>query len=350
MLKVCGNNASILHPKKETEMEVFQFPMARSSILPIKRLCHQIWIRAALIRYITAVERGDVSPRNPIPGRKGTWEWFSVELFGDEYPDDRFEENTARNLLSVANDGSDPRTHKRYIRINKFTPHHLYVGCPTVKRKPGGPTPKKESTQPVPVDHYVVEIDLVKKLEDRLPGSALWESAFLWELANPQQLLSVETLRLAINDHLRVLNLVRPSIAQRRHFLTEEEFDRFRKVGFDEQKRRYAKALLPLTECICPRAISLLAALCAESYLADNDTLFELHRDAMEVAIRNLLAHDLMKDVAHDFVAQVAVNILDGYGREFDLPQPSSLSAPLMPMEDWERQTGASWVSIPDLG
>lgn len=323
--------------------------MARPDTPPVVRLSRQVWIRAALIQYVAAVQHGDIASRAPVPEGAPIWTWFALELFGDDFPED-FAESMTRNLLGIAKLGNDPRKQTRYVPLEEATGHPAFMHYKKVELRTRGPSPKRGAKSNRETAHYEIPIDLVAMIDEKLPGTAAWETAFLWDLANRQQLLSIETLRLAINDHLRILNLVRPSMAQRRHFLTEEEFDRFRKVGFDEQKRRYAQALLPLTECICPHAISLLAALCAESYLADNDTLFELHRDAMEVAIRNLLAHDFMKDVAHDFVAQVAVNILDGYGREFDLPQPSSLSAPLIPMEDWERQTGASWVSIPDLG
>jgi hypothetical protein len=320
--------------------------MARPSTLPIMRLSHRLWIRAALISYLTAVSRRDVSAKSPPPEGKAVWEWLAHELLGDMDPDGLLAKNMARNLQGIADDGNDPRLQKPYIRVEDVKKHSTYEGCAIVKRRPFGPTPKGETKEEATSDYYEVPIDVVALVEHRLPGTADWASAFVWDLVASEDHLSLEAIREAIGRLLHILKLVRPSLAQRRHCLPAEDYDRFRRVGSEEQKRRYRAALQPITQLGCAHSISLLAALCAESYLADNETLFEIHRDAAASAMENLLSHDLMKEVRHDFMNLVGLRFLDGYTRELNLPEASSLSAPLMHVEDWNAQTGMTWAPV----
>ena len=264
---------------------------------------------------------------------------FAYELFGDVYPDDPSATKMARNLLGVASLGNDPRKQKRYVPVSDVLNKEAYADYKIVARRPSGPNPKGENKSQKTVAHYEVPIDLIELIEEKVPGSASWESAFFWDLIDFDKFLSLGVIQRAIADLLHTLKLVRPSAAERRRYIPPAIGERFGLRSIEEEKKRYFEALVPLTRLGCGHSVSLLAALCAESDLTGDYSLLDVHGRALSLAIDNFRSHELMQEMEVALIIP-SNRIVSGYRGYFDLPPYSLLSAPLMSLEDWEKHTG----------
>ena len=301
-----------------------------------------------MARYLAEIQDGTIRPREPVPASGKLWAWFAREVIGPIDPADPFNARVGQAIVGIANEGNDPRSLKRLIPIDQVHLPDHYKQCNVVVRRQSGKLANDHEGARAQIRYYEVPINLVAAVEALLPGSAAWETAFLWTLAGPK-VLSLEVIRRHIAHLIQILDLCRPSVPERRQYLSPEAFDAFSSASLSERKERYRVSLRPLSESVSAHSMSLLAALCVESFLAENEILLDIHRQALVEAMRSFFSNQIMKDARDTFIKLVGLKILDAYWDEPDLPVRSMLSAPLVPMGDWQSQTGHSWIYLPDL-
>ena len=322
--------------------------MARPELSHLDRLSHSIWLRAALTRYLEEIRTGAATPRQPVPTTGKLWAWFEREVIGSIDPTDLLSAHAGQLVAGVANEGNDPRRAKRLVPYEQVHDHGRYQGCKIVRRKPSGRPSRDQQGERAEISYYEIPLDLVDAVEELLPGSTSWESAFLWTLVEPD-LLPIETIRRHISQLLHKLMLCRPSVEERRRLLAGEDYESTHPVAAEAQAELYRASLLLLTKNVSAQSMSLLCALCAESFLAEDDLLLDLHRDAFVEAIKNFFVGPVLAEAKRAFCELIGRPILTGYWKEPDLPLPSDLSRPLVSLADWESQTGRSWVVLQDI-
>ena len=134
-----------------------------------------------------------------------------------------------------------------------------------------------------------------------------------------------------------VMGLVSPSLDEYRHHLTAEDFNALAHLSHEEQVRRYEGAMNLLTRDPTANSLSLLASLVAESYITDQAILLDIHRHAFYQGIQNLFDEPLLKDVAKEFMHDVAVMILTTSWQFPASYHVSSLSEPFVPFDTWDK-------------
>ncbi|HEV2679080.1 MAG TPA: hypothetical protein VGV14_01125, partial [Rhodanobacter sp.] len=268
------------------------------------------------------------------------------ELIGSPDPNHPQNDRAAQGILGVVKSGNDPRALFRLIPKGEVQDPAQFEQYEVISRRQSGKLAKDHKGDREVSDYYKIPIDLVARVEELLPGSAAWESAIFWQLATPH-LPPLEWVRAAIQHLIRTLRLCRPSFDERRLHLAPEDFALLKSQTLEEQIRVYRESLNPLIQNATADSLSLLATLTVESYIVDNDILFNLHVDATKQVLRELLSHELMADIRATFNRHVTSQILGMNWDEPDLHEPSSLTSPLMKIEDLECMVGAPVIYLP---
>lgn len=316
--------------------------MARPELSLLDRLSHSIWLRAAISRYLEEIRIGATTPKHPVPSTGRLWAWFEREMIGSIEPSDMLNPRAGQLIAGVANDGNDPRRLKRLIPCEQASDHGRYEEYKIVYRKPSGrPSPDQKSDR-IETAYYEVPLDLVEVIEERLPGSSSWESAFLWTLVKPD-LLPLETIRRRIAQLLGELKYCRPWPEERQLHASASDDDA---MAPELREETYRASLVPLTKDASAQSISLLGALCAESHLSEDEALLKIHCDAFEEAAMNFFTAPLLEEAKRAFAELVARPILTGYWEEPDLPVASDIARPLVSLADWELQIGHKLIVL----
>ena len=88
-----------------------------------------------------------------------------------------------------------------------------------------------------------------------------------------------------------------PSVDEYRPYLSTEKFSELKELSEAEIESRYRQSLEPFIAAKSADAMSLLAALVAESFISDDELMMDIHRDAFKQASERLLADEYFKDV-----------------------------------------------------
>lgn len=302
----------------------------RPAITDLDRLRHRFWIRALLRQSI-----------DPI-GDDGVELW--TPLAGAIFPELQcLKKHNLQALSFVRDAGIDPATVIR--RIEKFdlecdpdpTVLAACLAMPDAKwvtRRPSGRLAAGEDTKLV-TEYLEIKTNLVELGELIAPGSSDWETAGFWRLAQPRP-PQLDTLREAIFELKGRLGLCAPNREQRYSHLSRDALNDLNEADFANHAAIYRSSLTPIVESGKADAISLLAALVAETFITDQAVLHAIHRDAFDEACNILLKDPLMMDINSDFKRLVAMPILCG---SWEMPvhfHVSSLNAPFMSCSDFE--------------
>jgi len=308
--------------------------MARPKDDPLIRLSRRIWIRALR----TSV---DERAAEPLASDENTWNALGRQLLSfsshPQYASLRFQ-----GLLGVVNDGNDPRLIVRRILLDEtkgVTPKDEVV----VERKPS----RRASTDPDQAKNYhEIPVDLVECGTKLCPGSEQWETAYLWRVAMPQ-LPRFEELRMVISRLTTRLGMHTPSLDEYRPFLSTVELSKLEQLTEAQAESRYRQSLEPFIAAKSADAMSLLAALVAESFITDQELMMDIHRDAFKQASQRMLADEYFKDVEQDFYSMVTARILVMNWQMPTAYHVSSITSPFIAMDRWKEITGVDdWISI----
>ena len=88
-----------------------------------------------------------------------------------------------------------------------------------------------------------------------------------------------------------------PSVDECRPYLCTEKFSELKELSEAEIESRYRQSLEPFIAAKSADAMSLLAALVAESFISDDELMMDIHRDAFKQASERLLADEYFKAV-----------------------------------------------------
>lgn len=311
--------------------------MVRPKEDPLIRLSRRIWIRALRTS-------ADEKAAKPLEPEENTWKSFGVQLLKlSSHP--QYAELPFQALLGVVDNGNDPRLLVRRIPLDEtrgVEPKDEGV----VERKPSRRDP---TADPDEVKKYLeIPVDLIKCGKDLCPGSEHWENAYLWRMAMPQ-LPRLEVLRVVISQLTNRLGMHSPSVDEYRPYLSTEEFSELKELSEAEIESRYRLSLEPFIAAKSADAMSLLAALVAESFITDDELMMDIHRDAFKQASERLLADEYFKDVEEDFYNMVTARILVMNWQMPAAYHVTSITSPFITMARWEEITGLDdWISIWD--
>ncbi|QIL19638.1 hypothetical protein [Thermomonas sp. HDW16] len=246
-----------------------------------------------------------------------------------------------QGILGVVNRGTNPRSLIRRIAADELDfelPETTVFVLRTKsgRGRRGGKKDKKEMKQK---KYLEIPIDLVEAGERLCPGSSHWEDAYLWRLAGPV-LPGLEEIRVAIFYLKHRLGFCSPSPEEHARHLTALGVARLSLLSESEMQDCYAAALVPIAKTASADALSLLAALLAESFITNQKTLLRLHRNAFHLSVETLLSEPLMMDIGKEFRDWITDGILDTAWEQPAEQHISSLSAPLIPIKEWEAISG----------
>jgi hypothetical protein len=311
--------------------------MARPKDNPLIRLSRRIWIRALRTS-------ADEKAAKPLEPEENTWKAFGVQLLMlSSHP--QYAELPFQALLGVVDNGNDPRRTIRRIPLHETRGVELEDEG-VVERKPSRRDP---TADPDEVKNYLeVPVDLVECGKQLCPRSEEWVLAYLWRVAMPQ-LPRLEELRMVISRLTIRLGMHTPSVDEHRPYLSTEEFSELKELSEAEAESRYRRSLEPFIAAKSPDAMSLLAALVAESFITDEEMMMDIHRDAFKQASERLLADEYFKDVQEDFYNTVTARILSMSWLMPAAYHVSSITSPFITMDRWKEITGRDdWISIWD--
>lgn len=308
--------------------------MVRPKDDPLVRLSRRVWIRALRTSVAECAARdGNSGP--------GSWNELGRQLLGvSSHPDHAGLRFPA--LHGVISDGNDPRLIIRRIPLDELK-RPVPEGSCVVKRRPSGRASADEDRAK---SYLEIPVDLVECGEKICPGSANWETAYLWRLAMPQ-LPRLDELRLSISRLKSRLGLCTPCLDEYQSHISPQEFSKLSKLSHSRSTARYRYSLEPLIVAKSADAMSLLAALVAECLITDHELLMNIHREAFFQAVRNLLADTHMADIEKDFQELIAARVLMMSWEQPTTYHVSSINSPFISMDRWKEITGIqNWVSV----
>lgn len=308
--------------------------MVRPKDDPLVRLSRQVWIRALRTSVAKCAARdGSSGP--------GSWNELGRQLLSvSSHPD--YAGLRFQALHGVISDGNDPRLIIRRIPLDELNGSVPEGSC-VVERRPSGRASADEDRAK---SYLEIPVDLVECGEKICPGSANWETAYLWRLAMPQ-LPRLEELRLSISRLKNRLGLCTPSLDEYQSHISPQEFSKLEKLSHSRITARYRYSLKPLIVAKSADAMSLLAALVAECFITDHESLMNLHRDAFFQAVRHLLADTYMADIEKKFQELIATRVLMMSWEQPTAYHVSSINSPFISMDRWKEITGIQgWVSV----
>lgn len=244
-----------------------------------------------------------------------------------------------QTLISVAERGTDPRGVRR-IPSAVLTPADLEALASSDgnyswfnERLPTGPLAVDEKR--VPLEYLEFPVDLVECAERLYPGSGEWMKCHLiWTLAHPV-LPPLDELREEMARLKWSLRLLTPPPLQREAMTDEPAF-----LPLEQAAARYSASLKVLSTRIDARSLSLLAGLIAESHIIGDETLLNIHKEHFQSAVDLLLDHQWMASLRMPFRRIVTSRFLLCSWESPAFQHRSSIHAPFVALEDWERQTG----------
>lgn len=308
--------------------------VARPKEDPLVRLSRKVWIRA----FRTSVAEGASRDGNFGPG---SWNELGRQLLSvSSHPD--YAGLRFQALHGVVSDGNDPRRIIRRIPLDELKGPVPKGSC-VVKRRPSG----RDSADEDRAKSYLeIPVDLVECGEQICPGSADWETAYLWRLAMPQ-LPRLEELRVSISRLKRRLGLCTPSLSEYKSHVSPPEFSKLAKLSDSRGTAQYRDSLEPLIVAKSADAMSLLAALVAECFITDQELLLNLHREAFFQSVRHLLADTHMADIEKEFQELVAARVLITSWEQPTTYHVSSINSPFISLDRWREITGIQdWISV----
>ena len=315
----------------------------------VDRLKHCTWIRQ--LRTHQAI-RDICDSGGDLPAR-GLWSSLASALFSD-LPVEAMKRGNLQAVTGIVQAGTDPtRLVRRVDPVELDGPALEAIAAqPGAKRvdrcRSGTPKGSKGASPRETVTYQQITLDLVAQGERLAPGSADWMSAGFWALAGPA-LPRLEDLRQGLSALKQRLGLCTPHLEEMLpHLLSIDQVQRARRTE-DEWKAAYWGSLVPIANQVGPDSLSLLAGLVAETFMTDQSTLHNLHRRAFAVAMEQLLAQPLMAELAPAFRALVGHRILVG---SWELPATfhvSSLTAPFMSTQSFERMRLDSFGGLAPL-
>ena len=277
----------------------------------------------------------NVPPFNTSERGVSTWAKLQRKLLEDYC--DAAVQGRIQGILGVVNRGTNPRSLVRRIEAKELDfvlPETTALVLRAKSGRRGNKTGTKEKEE-----YLEIPTDLVEAGECLCPGSSYWEDAYLWRLTAPV-LPSLDEIRVAISFLKHRLGLCSPSQEEHSQHLTPLGVAKLSMLSEFEMEDRYAVALVPIAQMASADALSLLAALLAESFITNQKALLELHREAFHQSVEILLDEPLMADIADEFRSWVTDGILDTAWEQPTEQHISSLSAPLISIDDWEAISG----------
>lgn len=191
-----------------------------------------------------------------------------------------------------------------------------------------------------------IPVDLVECGEKLCPGSATWETAYLWRLVM-SQLPRLEELRMAISRLKHHLGLCTPSREEYQSYIPPQEFSKLAKLSRSRVKSSVSRLIGAFDKGESADAMSLLSALVTECFITDHESLMNLYRDAFFEATRQLLANTYMADIEKEFQELIAARILTMSWEQPTTYHMSSINSPFISMDRWKEITGIqNWISI----
>jgi hypothetical protein len=313
--------------------------MADTDTDPIARLARRVWIRSFRIGLREAIASGSVELKPP---KKESWAWLARLLMGATAGTVAAQEERIPGLLGIVKGGNDPRTVRR-LPEEEMSQVLLESGRQVI-RHPSGPSAAGSAPQAKKL-YLEIPMDLVARAEALVPGSGAWENAPLWALLTPclPPLERVREIIKSLKDKLRLHN---PSMDERQPHLSDVAYQKLLTMPLEMRVEQYQRGLDPLTIAASADAMSLLAALSVESFITNDDLLLDLHRDAFRKSVQILFADPLMDDIWESFEPLVCRKIL---AMMWEMPVSthiSSVSAPLIPDEEWAMMIGADRLLV----
>jgi hypothetical protein len=194
------------------------------------------------------------------------------------------------------------------------------------------------------ITYVELPLDLVELGEKVCPGSSFWDYAPLWTIAR-NTLPRLEDLRVMITRLMSLLDVAAPSTEEYRPYLQAAKYQELASLPTGVRIERYRESLKLISQNPGACSISLLAILVAESFIANNEDLFELHRTAFAESVGHLFADPTLAEFNSEFDELVTLPIARA---TWELPvtwHVSSLCAPVIRMDEWRRITGTiNWV------
>lgn len=246
-----------------------------------------------------------------------------------------------QTLVSVAERGTDPRGIRR-VPSEMLTAADMlalassYAGDIWSKeRLPSGPLAADESR--MALEYFEFPVDLVECAEQLHPGSGEWmKDHLIWTLSHPV-LPPLDDLREELARLKWSLKLRTPPPLQREAMTGEPAF-----LPLDQAAARYSESLKALSTQVDARSLSVLAGLIAESHIIGDETLLNIHKEHFQSAVDLLLDHEWMAGLRAPFKRLVASRFIFCSWESPALQHRSSIHAPFIALEDWERQTGVT--------
>lgn len=244
-----------------------------------------------------------------------------------------------QTLIGLAGKGTSPKGTRRVpaaaLNETQLT-DAILLGLTPCKRLPSGPSSKDEPEKSQQ-EYLEFQVDLVECGERLCPGSSEWEkNHLLWALAQPF-LPTLDVIREELARLKWSLRLSTPSPHQREAMTNERAF-----YPANEAEARYSRSLAPLSGCIDVQALSLLAGLVAESHIVDDEKLLNIHKDHFMRAVELLLQHKWMADIRKPFERLISSRFLLCSWESPAVQHRTSIHAPFVSIDEWERQTGIS--------
>lgn len=246
-----------------------------------------------------------------------------------------------QTLFSVAEKGTDPRGVRR-IPSETLTAADMQALASSSggdswskERLPSGPLAADESR--TALEYFEFPVDLVECAEQLHPGSGEWMKGHLiWTLTHPM-LPPLDELREELARLKWSLRLRTPPPLQREAMTGEPAF-----LPLDQAAARYSESLTVLSRQADARSLSVLAGLIAESHIIGDETLLNIHKEHFQSAVDLLLDHEWMASLRSPFKRLVASRFIFCSWESPALQHRSSIHAPFVAVEDWERQTGVT--------
>lgn len=300
--------------------------MARPADPLLVRLRNQVWARALRSRALELSVAEAVS-----------WAELERGLMATVCPEAAV--GRVQSLLRVVHDGNDPRRVVRRIDIEQL-PSLLPDSASVSERVPGSRHPEDSLGAK---KYQSIEVDLVVAGEKLVPGSAAWMTSPFWWLA-AQELPALEDVRRLIaplKAELGLLTAVIP-VADSRHAAQTPQG-----VARRDRALRYEQSLQLITKNPSAVALSLMAALLVESYLADQEILHDMHLSAFEQMVETMLSQPLFGDIREPFESMVTSRFLM---RPWVLPDEhrSSVDAPFLTEAQLSQELsalGQGWIA-----
>jgi len=242
--------------------------MVRPEISALERLRNKFWIRALLARARALETSAQGSSQI-------SWSDLTRRLLEQSADATRLlpRGHRVQGVVAAVEDGADPHGFKLRIPADQISVD-LSPQDKLVTRRASGP-PEPDAPQEK-LAYVELQIDLVECAENWIPGSSAWAEGAIWSLAQPF-LPHLDELRYNMQLLKERLGLASPSPEERRPYLSAEEMLKLKQAKIGEKRQVYRRSLEVIADPLNGYALSLLAALTADSYMVGNAELSDIH-------------------------------------------------------------------------